>query len=110
MSMIMKAWVYSLVSYEEDGWVGGICRYSIFLSVFLEGVNGQLPNLDLINTICVVAQNTARIPFTLHDDIDSNNAESGTMASYWNSLKHVLRTMEYQVVGHPSSNAGQYLR
>ncbi|CAO3592080.1 unnamed protein product [Absidia cylindrospora] len=80
------------------------------LGLFFEGVNGQLPNLDLINTIRVVAQNTARIPITLHDDIDINNAEAGTMDSYWNSLKHVLRTMEYQVVGHPSSDAGQYLR
>ncbi|KAI8337887.1 Gaa1-like protein, partial [Chlamydoabsidia padenii] len=76
------------------------------LGLFFEGVNGQLPNLDLINTIRVVAQNTARVPITLHDDIDSVDGSS----TYWSSLKHVLRTLEYQLTGHPSSDAGQYLR
>ncbi|KAI8079719.1 Gaa1-like protein, partial [Halteromyces radiatus] len=81
------------------------------LGLFFEGVNGQLPNLDLINTIRVVAQNTARVPITLHDEMEAgSNHEQSLSIRYWISLKHVLRTMKYQVIGHPSSDAGQYLR
>ncbi|CAO3620863.1 unnamed protein product [Cunninghamella echinulata] len=79
------------------------------LGVFFEGVNGQLPNLDLINTIRVVAQHTANIPITLHDDITMDDDNDAKM-NYLNSLKHMLRTMKYQLAGHPSSNAGLYLR
>lgn len=77
---------------------------------FIEGVNGQLPNLDLINTIRVVAQHTANIPITLHDDISKAEENNDPQLNYWCSLKHMLRTMQYQLFGHPSSNAGLYLR
>ncbi|CAO3627736.1 unnamed protein product [Cunninghamella blakesleeana] len=79
------------------------------LGVFFEGVNGQLPNLDLINTIRVVAQHTANIPITLHDD-NFIGDDSDPKLNYWHSLKHMLRTMKFQLTGHPSSDAGLYLR
>ncbi|KAG2221144.1 hypothetical protein INT45_004453 [Circinella minor] len=79
------------------------------LGIFFEGVNGQLPNLDLINTIVTVSTRTARVPLTLHDDTARpyNDKSWGT---YVQSLLHMLRTMQYQALGHPSSDAGLYLR
>ncbi|KAI8139216.1 Gaa1-like protein [Fennellomyces sp. T-0311] len=79
------------------------------LGIFFEGVNGQLPNLDLINTINSVCTRTARVPLTLHDDIPrSFNGKS--WGPYVQSLLHMGRTMQYQALGHPSSDAGLYLR
>ncbi|KAI8067458.1 Gaa1-like protein [Gongronella butleri] len=77
------------------------------LGIFFEGVNGQLPNLDLINTIRIVAESTARIPVTLHD---SNDPITLTNDAYWSGLTHLLNSMKSQVFGHPSSDAGLYLR
>ncbi|KAI7859114.1 Gaa1-like protein [Circinella umbellata] len=79
------------------------------LGIFFEGVNGQLPNLDLINTIVTVSTRTARVPLTLHDDT-ARPYNDKTWGTYVQSLLHMLRTMQYQALGHPSSDAGLYLR
>lgn len=88
--------------------ISKLTKINIIL-ILIEGVNGQLPNLDLINTIRVVAQHTANIPITLHDDIFVDD-DNDPKLNYWHSLKHMLRTMKFQLTGHPSSNAGLYLR
>ncbi|KAG1461820.1 hypothetical protein G6F46_005036 [Rhizopus delemar] len=80
------------------------------LGIFFEGVNGQLPNLDLINTIvAVVERSNLPIAITLHDttkhpfsDIKDNE--------YLRSLFNMLNSMRFLVLGHPSSDAGLYLR
>ncbi|CEI96236.1 hypothetical protein RMCBS344292_10402 [Rhizopus microsporus] len=80
------------------------------LGIFFEGVNGQLPNLDLINTIVAVAERTnPPISVTLHDDTSYPfaNHKYGT---YFRSLFYMLQSMKYLVFGHPSSDAGLYLR
>ncbi|ORX47956.1 Gaa1-domain-containing protein [Hesseltinella vesiculosa] len=77
------------------------------LGLYFEGVNGQLPNLDLINTIRIVAETSARIPVTLHDNTGQS---TDTDDPYWSGLSHMLHTMKYQAIGHSSSDAGQYLR
>jgi glycosylphosphatidylinositol transamidase len=74
-----------------------------------EGANGQLPNLDLINTVITVAKYTAQIPFTLHDN-DALAPAHSPVQSYIASLKHLTDTIGYQVLGHPSSDAGLALR
>ncbi|KAG2203760.1 hypothetical protein INT47_012693, partial [Mucor saturninus] len=80
------------------------------LGVFFEGVNGQLPNLDLINTIVAVSQRTnPPIQITLHDD-SKNPYENHQYSSYLGSLNHMLTSMKYLVLGKPSSDAGLYLR
>ncbi|KAI8391330.1 Gaa1-like protein [Radiomyces spectabilis] len=79
------------------------------LGVFFEGVNGQLPNLDLVNTLMVIAKSTARIPVTLHDDT-FHHAENQPFGHYLDSLRHMFSTIQYQALGHPSSDAGLYLR
>ncbi|GAA5811384.1 hypothetical protein MFLAVUS_004819 [Mucor flavus] len=80
------------------------------LGIFFEGVNGQLPNLDLINTIVAVAHRTSPpITITLHDD-NKNPYENHEYSSYLGSLNHMLTSMKYLVLGKPSSDAGLYLR
>ncbi|KAG0175792.1 Glycosyl phosphatidyl inositol protein transamidase complex subunit [Apophysomyces sp. BC1021] len=79
------------------------------LGLFFEGVNGQLPNLDMINTIVRIARSTAQIPITLHDSkLDPYG--DGPWGSYLESLSHMVQIMKYQVLGHPSSDAGLYLK
>jgi glycosylphosphatidylinositol transamidase len=81
-----------------------------YLCIFIEGVNGQLPNLDLINTIVAVATRTnPPIRITLHDDV-KNPFENHAYGAYLGSLNHMLQSMKYLVLGHPSSDSGLYLR
>ncbi|KAI8643787.1 Gaa1-like protein [Parasitella parasitica] len=80
------------------------------LGIFYEGVNGQLPNLDLINTIVAVATRTSPpIRTTLHD-IANNPFENYAYKAYLGSLNHMLQSMKYLVLGRPSSESGLYLR
>jgi glycosylphosphatidylinositol transamidase len=74
-----------------------------------EGVNGQLPNLDLINTIVAVAQRTN--PPTLVALHDSRvRFPDNEVDAYKDSLEHLFSSMKYLAIGHPSSDAGLYLR
>ena len=80
------------------------------MCIFIEGVNGQLPNLDLINTIVAVATRTnPPIRITLHDDV-KNPFENHAYGAYLGSLNNMLQSMKYLVLGHPSSDSGLYLR
>ncbi|KAI8997337.1 Gaa1-like protein [Pilobolus umbonatus] len=80
------------------------------LGIYFEGVNGQLPNLDLINTIVTVIQRTnPQVIVTLHDD-SSNPFRHHLYGRYLQSLYHMLKSMSYLVLGRPSSEAGLYLR
>lgn len=69
-----------------------------------------MPNLDLINTIVAVAQRTSPpIAITLHDDA-KNPYRDYKYSAYLGSLHHMLKSMKYLVLGHPSSDSGLYLR
>ncbi|KAG1085899.1 hypothetical protein G6F42_021204 [Rhizopus arrhizus] len=82
----------------------------IFFGVYDKGVNGQLPNLDLINTIVAVATRThPPIRTTLHNTV-KNPFEHHAYGNYLGSLNHLLQSMKYLVLGHPSSDSGLYLR
>ncbi|KAI9316456.1 Gaa1-like protein [Dichotomocladium elegans] len=78
------------------------------LGLFFEGVNGQLPNLDLINTIVTVNAHTSRVDLTLHEETTFPFQDT-SWASYFESLYHMYRMMKYQALNHPSSEAGVYL-
>lgn len=100
--------------YESLGIFFGKCYPSYYCNnlvsdMLQEGVNGQLPNLDLINTIVTIADRTARVPLILHDT-NSHPFHDGPWSAYFESLFNMLRTMKYQALGHPSSDAGLYLR
>lgn len=76
-----------------------------------EGVNGQLPNLDLVNTVVRVARITSQIPVTLHDErVPTIYGQAALQESYISSLKSMLYTMRYQALGHPTGDHGLYLR
>ncbi|KAI7871251.1 Gaa1-like protein [Spinellus fusiger] len=79
------------------------------LGIFFEGVNGQLPNLDLVNSIVAIARDAAQIPVVLHDAA-SSPYKNTAWGRYTRSLSHIVHSMKYQVLGQPSSDAGLYLK
>ena len=63
------------------------------LHIVYDGVNGQLPNLDLMNTVVSIASGQMGIPCTLQKMWDHND-------SYEHRLKTMLRGMLNQGLGH----------
>ncbi|KAF9363806.1 Glycosyl phosphatidyl inositol protein transamidase complex subunit [Mortierella sp. NVP85] len=78
------------------------------LGIFFEGVNGQLPNLDMINTIDEIARGLAPVKLTLHDELVPYT--ENLTKNYINSLKRMLYMMKYQAAGIPTGNHGLYLK
>ncbi|KAG0052680.1 Glycosyl phosphatidyl inositol protein transamidase complex subunit [Gryganskiella cystojenkinii] len=75
------------------------------LGIFLEGVNGQLPNLDLIKTVTNICGDLA---LTLHDELVPHT--DNMTKQYMNSLRRMVYMMKYQAAGTPSGNHGLYLK
>ncbi|KAG0245355.1 Gaa1-like protein [Mortierella sp. GBAus27b] len=78
------------------------------LGIFFEGVNGQLPNLDMINTVAQIAESVAPVNLTLHDELIPYT--ENMTKNYINSLKRMLYMMKYQAAGAPTGNHGLYLK
>ncbi|KAF9318504.1 Glycosyl phosphatidyl inositol protein transamidase complex subunit, partial [Podila horticola] len=78
------------------------------LGIFFEGVNGQLPNLDMINSIADITASVAPVELTLHDELVP--LTENVTKNYINSLKRMLYMMKYQAVGTPTGNHGLYLK
>ncbi|KAF9917931.1 Glycosyl phosphatidyl inositol protein transamidase complex subunit [Lobosporangium transversale] len=78
------------------------------LGIFFEGVNGQLPNLDMINTVVEIARGKAPVEITLHDDIMPYT--ESMPRNYTNSLNKMFYMMKYQAAGTPTGNHGVYLK
>ncbi|KAG0272077.1 Glycosyl phosphatidyl inositol protein transamidase complex subunit [Linnemannia exigua] len=78
------------------------------LGIFFEGVNGQLPNLDMINTINQITMGIAPVELTLHDELVPYT--DNMTKNYLNSLRRMLYQMKYQAVGTPTGNHGLYLK
>ncbi|KAF9913016.1 Glycosyl phosphatidyl inositol protein transamidase complex subunit [Linnemannia zychae] len=78
------------------------------LGIFFEGVNGQLPNLDMINTINQISMGIAPVELTLHDELVPYT--DNMTKNYLNSLRRMLYQMKYQAVGTPTGNHGLYLK
>ncbi|CAG8558496.1 12704_t:CDS:10 [Funneliformis caledonium] len=77
------------------------------LGIFFEGVNGQLPNLDLINTVVRVCRISNHIPIMLHDSGHHYLYDNG---DYYASLHNLLQAMKYQALGHPTGSHGLFFR
>ncbi|GES81320.1 GPI transamidase component Gaa1 [Rhizophagus clarus] len=78
------------------------------LGIFFEGVNGQLPNLDLINTVIRVCRSSYSIPIMLHDSGHHYfNFDNG---NYYDSLHNLLQTMKHQSLCHPTGSHGLFFR
>ncbi|KAF9430326.1 Glycosyl phosphatidyl inositol protein transamidase complex subunit [Podila epigama] len=78
------------------------------MGVFFEGVNGQLPNLDMINSLADIADSVAPVELTLHDELVQ--LTDNVTKNYINSLKKMLYQMKYMAVGTPTGNHGLYLK
>ncbi|KAF9439354.1 Glycosyl phosphatidyl inositol protein transamidase complex subunit [Entomortierella beljakovae] len=78
------------------------------LGIFFEGVNGQLPNLDMIYVIRQISEGNPRIELTLHDELVPYT--ENMTKNYINSLKKMLYMMKYQAAGIPTGNHGLYLK
>ncbi|XP_067142651.1 glycosylphosphatidylinositol anchor attachment 1 protein [Centruroides vittatus] len=73
----------------------------------LEGLNGQLPNLDLVN-LAVELCSRESIPVTFHDQ--SNPPESITWKGWKKSFRTMLSMMLTQSTGLPSGGHGLFHR
>jgi len=77
------------------------------VDLHIEGLNGQLPNLDLVNTVTRLCRHEAIIP-TLHKRSDYHSLESFNGFLY--SLKTMLLLMTQLASGSPSANHGLFHR
>ncbi|CAG8486788.1 16795_t:CDS:10 [Acaulospora morrowiae] len=82
--------------------------YSLIAVVFQEGLNGQLPNLDLINTIVRICRISNNIPISLHDS--GHFYTHNDVGDYQSSFYNLLTTMKYQALGHPTGSHGLFFR
>ncbi|KAF9165893.1 Glycosyl phosphatidyl inositol protein transamidase complex subunit [Actinomortierella ambigua] len=73
------------------------------IGIFFEGVNGGLPNLDLINTVNEIGVHRGWT-VVLHDKIIP--ATDNLTRKYLNALHNMLYMMKYQASCHPSANHG----
>jgi len=73
----------------------------------IEGLNGQLPNLDLVNTVTRLCKREAITP-TLHKRSDYHSLES--LNGFLYSLKTMLLLMTQLASGSPTGNHGLFHR
>lgn len=75
--------------------------------IAIEGINAQLPNLDLVNTVFRLCRKE-RIPAALHTEGYHENL--GAWADSVSSLVTMVMMMFYQASGRPSGNHGLFHR
>ncbi|KAL8596826.1 hypothetical protein ACOMHN_027155 [Nucella lapillus] len=78
-----------------------------YLNMKLEGLNGQLPNLDLFN-LAIRLSRRERVPATLHHQYDPQEQE--TLEGFQHMLTTMLQMMWSQASGAPSGNHGLFHR
>ncbi|KAH9483699.1 Glycosylphosphatidylinositol anchor attachment 1 protein [Psilocybe cubensis] len=93
------------------------------LGIFFEGLNGRLPNQDLVNSVERIARWTARVPVILYDHLDpredaSANAafswmpkalyDIGDVKTYLYQARNVIRNVGYQYNGRGSGVHGLF--
>ncbi|KAL9974545.1 hypothetical protein ACROYT_G011593 [Oculina patagonica] len=78
-----------------------------FFQIAIEGINGQLPNLDLVNTVFRLCRKE-RIPASLHTE--GYHEHLGAWADSVQSLVTMVMMMFYQASGRASGNHGLFHR
>ncbi|KAF9052907.1 Gaa1-like protein [Panaeolus papilionaceus] len=93
------------------------------IGIFYEGINGRLPNQDLINSLERIARYTAGVPVTLYDHIDPReNAlanidwdwvpqllySNPTIKAYLIRARNIVRQFNYQATGLGSGVHGLF--
>ncbi|KAH7104928.1 Gaa1-domain-containing protein [Auriculariales sp. MPI-PUGE-AT-0066] len=87
------------------------------LGLFFDGLNGRLPNQDLMNSVALIAQYTGGMTTVLYDHIEPSFISTKPHNSlgakidheinvYKNRAKNMLRHFGYEVVGRPSGVHG----
>jgi len=97
------------------------------LGVFREGLNGRLPNQDLINSFRIVSEHTGRVPVLLYDHYEPSEFpgregirnfypswfpkslwERGNVLEYGYRAKNILKHFAYQARGRASGTHGLF--
>ncbi|KAF8969844.1 Gaa1-like protein [Flammula alnicola] len=93
------------------------------LGVFFEGLNGRLPNQDLINSVDRIARYYAHVPVVLYDHLDPREEPSVNKAPSWIAeaiynvpdiksyiyqARNVIRHLGYQANGRGSGVHGLF--
>lgn len=78
-----------------------------FMNVKIEGLNGQLPNLDLVNLIQRLAMKEGI--FSGHTQT-SNRKRNGSKSTWEQNLRHMLSMVLAQSSGVPNGNHGLFYR
>ncbi|WWC89001.1 uncharacterized protein L201_003918 [Kwoniella dendrophila CBS 6074] len=82
------------------------------IGLFYEGVNGRLPNQDIINTVQRVAQFTGGVPTRFHDIPDElpNIQAPEWLRTYLLASKQLLHHFGYMITGRASAAHGVLAR
>ncbi|EKM82543.1 hypothetical protein AGABI1DRAFT_52781 [Agaricus bisporus var. burnettii JB137-S8] len=93
------------------------------LGLFFEGLNGRLPNQDLLNSVQRIARYTGQVPVTVYDHLDwrDSSKQSSEPSFLPSSLRHnsevkeftyrarnLIRNFGYQAKGRASGVHGLY--
>ncbi|KAI0336516.1 Gaa1-domain-containing protein [Cubamyces sp. BRFM 1775] len=92
------------------------------LGLFFEGLNGRLPNQDLMNSVSLIARYTVGVPVLVYDHIDPREdrnqpsllpswlpepvKQNAELQEYASRARNVYRHMNYQVRGAASGVHG----
>ena len=84
---------------------------------FPDGLNGRLPNQDLLNSVQVISQWTGGIPVVLYDHIEAQFSSTKKptefdtareIHTYKTRARNMLRHIGYEVMGSPSGIHGMF--
>lgn len=83
------------------------------IGIEYEGINGQLPNLDLINSIAHIVRWTGSCPITIHDEpleptYPNYLPDHPELHKYIQAGRTIIRQMSYGLMGSPSGPEGTF--
>ncbi|PLW07375.1 hypothetical protein PCANC_26155 [Puccinia coronata f. sp. avenae] len=83
------------------------------IAIDYEGINGQLPNLDLINTVAHIVRWTGSCPITIHDEplepsYPGYLPDHPQVQSYMQAGRTILKQMAHGIMGSPSGPEGLF--
>ncbi|RPD66113.1 Gaa1-domain-containing protein [Lentinus tigrinus ALCF2SS1-7] len=92
------------------------------LGIFFEGLNGRLPNQDLLNSVSLIARHTGGVPVLVHDHVDPRDTpntpsilpawlpealkSNADVQEYAVRARNIVRHMNYQARGAASGVHG----
>lgn len=79
------------------------------LGLYYEGVNGQLSNLDIVNTVFKLA-NSMKIPLSIFDSTVKKFQKIDDKEYYKESAINLLRTVKHQIHGIPLKAHGVFTK